>query len=105
MTDTEYIRFCVPKAELLAGLAEEAAELAQAALKYRRALDGKNPTPIMETEAYAAMLEEVADVFLYLGVLEIAKAVDVPGPAADLIDRTLLRKTLRWRSRLDRAGE
>ena len=35
----------LPETEILAQLAEEASELAQAALKLRRALDGTNPTP------------------------------------------------------------
>lgn len=35
----------LPKTEILAQLAEEASELAQAALKLRCALDGTNPTP------------------------------------------------------------
>lgn len=35
----------LPKAEILAQLAEEASELAQAALKLRRAIDKENPTP------------------------------------------------------------
>ena len=35
----------LPKTEILAQLAEEASELAQAALKLLRALDGTNPTP------------------------------------------------------------
>ena len=39
------IRLFLPDAELWAQLAEEAAELAQAALKIRRVLDGTNPTP------------------------------------------------------------
>lgn len=43
----------LPKTEILAQLAEEASELAQAALKLRRALDGTNPTPksVAECEA------------------------------------------------------
>ena len=48
--------------EVLAQLAEEASELAQAALKLRRALDGKNPTPKSVEECREALLEEVADV-------------------------------------------
>ena len=48
----------------LAQLAEEAAELAQAALKLRRALDGTNPTPLRESEARAALAEERTDVSL-----------------------------------------
>lgn len=34
-----------PKAEVLAQMAEELTEAAQAALKLRRAMDGANPTP------------------------------------------------------------
>lgn len=36
----------LPKAEVLAQMAEELTEAAQAALKLRRAMDGANPTPI-----------------------------------------------------------
>lgn len=36
----------LPKAEVLAQMAEELTEAAQAALKLRRAMDGGNPTPI-----------------------------------------------------------
>lgn len=50
--------------EVLAQLAEEASELAQAALKLRRALEGLNPTPKTEEECRLALLEEVADVEL-----------------------------------------
>lgn len=52
----------LPKTEILAQLAEEASELAQAALKLRRALDGKNPTPKSVEECEANLLEEAADV-------------------------------------------
>ena len=48
----------LPETEVLAQLAEEAAELAQAALKLRRVLDGTNPTPLSESEARAALAEE-----------------------------------------------
>ena len=57
--------------ELLAGLAEEASELAQAALKYRRALDQSNPTPVSDDEAYEHLCEEIADVKLYCSVLNL----------------------------------
>ena len=52
------------KKEILAQLAEEASELAQAALKLRRAIDGKNHTPSSISECEAAMDEEIADVWL-----------------------------------------
>ena len=56
----------LPLTELLAGVAEEAAELAQAALKLRRVLDGTNPTPKSYTDAILDFEEEIADVQLYL---------------------------------------
>ena len=48
--------------ELLAGLAEEATELAQAALKMRRTLDKSNPTPMTTGDASRNLNEEFADV-------------------------------------------
>lgn len=46
----EKIKGRLVEAEVLAQFAEECTELAQAALKLRRALDGKNPTPNTEEE-------------------------------------------------------
>ena len=67
----EYIRTRVPAEEGLAQLAEEATELAHAALKMRRALGTTNPTPVSSLEALARLKEEVADVWLLLEVLGI----------------------------------
>lgn len=53
----------LPKTKILAQLAEEASELAQAALKLRRALDGTNPTPKSVEECLENIQEEMADVF------------------------------------------
>ena len=50
--------------EILCQLAEEASELAQAALKLRRAIDGTNPTPKTKEQCLDAMIEEMADVQL-----------------------------------------
>ena len=52
----------LPKTEILAQLAEEASELAQATLKLRRALDNTNPTPKSVAECEANLTEEIADV-------------------------------------------
>lgn len=52
--------------EILCQLAEESAELAQAALKLRRAYDGKNPTPKTVEECVNSLSEEIADVDLCL---------------------------------------
>ena len=56
--------------EKLAGLAEEASELAQAALKLRRSITQLNPTPVSEAEAYMCLLEEIGDVQLYLDTID-----------------------------------
>lgn len=45
MADIKNVTDYLTPVELLAQLAEEGAELAQAALKLRRAYDGTNPTP------------------------------------------------------------
>ena len=52
----------LPKTEILAQLAEEASEPAQAALKLRRALVGTNPTPKSVAECEANLMEEFADI-------------------------------------------
>lgn len=52
----------LPRTELLNQLAEEAAELAQAALKLRRTLSPINPTPVSQERALAGLVEELADV-------------------------------------------
>lgn len=91
------IRDKMPYAELLAGLAEEAAELGQAALKYRRAIDCTNPTPVTPDEALAALYEEVADVLLYLGVLDLVADVYVHEEA---IAKHNAEKFIRWAKRL-----
>jgi NTP pyrophosphatase (non-canonical NTP hydrolase) len=67
----KYIRDQIPEEELLVQLAEEASELAQAALKFHRVLDGRNPTQVRLSEAWANLQEEISDVFLCLTVLEI----------------------------------
>lgn len=65
----EYIREQLSQEELLCQLAEEASELAQAALKLRRVYDGSNPTPVKRSEAFDNLKEEIADVELVLMVL------------------------------------
>lgn len=62
--DNTRIIDAMSQAELLAMLAEEAAELAQAALKLRRVLDGSNPTTMTYQEAKEDLIEEAADVEL-----------------------------------------
>ena len=65
------IKDYLPDAEILAQLAEEASELAQAALKLRRVLDGTNPTPATKDQAMANLVEEYSDVVCCMMELEV----------------------------------
>lgn len=85
---------------MLKQLAEEASELAQAALKYDRALETKvakkyiSPTPKSSREAMDNLVEEIADVALCLMVVGIR----------GLPDKIMLEKAKRWRDRLEQYG-
>ena len=81
----------VPVTELLAGLAEEASELAQAALKLRRVYDGTNPTPVKEEDAQERLYEDMADVKLYCSMLKVN---------VKYISEMMLSKQKRWEQRL-----
>ena len=88
--ESEMVNIDLPKTEILAQLAEEAAELAQAALKLRRALDGTNPTPVSKADAGAALIEELSDVTLCCKLLD-----------AQPNYRIIQNKLNRWRKRLE----
>ena len=61
MTDLEYIAANLSEEDILCQIAEEAAELAQAALKLRRAITGTNPTPVTAEKAADNLIEEYGD--------------------------------------------
>ena len=82
------------QAELLCQLAEESAELAQAALKERRTFDDDNPTPVSYTDAHANLLEEVANVYISLG--ELLSLADW-----ETVAHTRAEKENRWMQRLE----
>lgn len=86
------IKKSIPVTELLAGLAEECTELAQAALKLRRVYDKTNPTPKKEQDAIEDLYEEIADVKLYCSML------DIP---VSYISNIMRCKQMRWESRLN----
>lgn len=89
------IREIMPLAEILTQLAEEASELAQAALKYRRTLSNSNPTPVTRRQAEDKLLEEIADVKLCLhvaGFEAVRHKISV--------NRTITAKAERWLKRL-----
>jgi NTP pyrophosphatase (non-canonical NTP hydrolase) len=82
----------MPLDERLVCLAEEAAELSQAALKYRRTIIKHNPTPVDSETAYDMLLEEIADVRLCLMTLYTNNMV-----IQDIMDQKLDR----WIQRLE----
>lgn len=87
----------LPPDELLAQLAEEAGELAHAALKLRRALIGTNPTPVTAKEAQVRMEEEIADVYACVDAVAYAMELD-PDRATEIC----ILKMARWAERLER---
>lgn len=77
---------------------EEASELAQAALKLRRALDGTNPTPNSVAECEGNLIEEWADVDLSL---RCALECDYFYEYRTKVEQIELKKLDRWLSRLE----
>lgn len=90
----------LPKTEILAQLAEEASEFAQAALKLRRALDGKNPTPKSIEECEANLREEWADVQVAFDELWHDKSPSEILAFDVECQNTITKKLDRWLSRL-----
>lgn len=62
MDEEKKVSEILPPTEILAQMAEEHSECAQAALKLRRALDGTNPTPKTIEECWENLKEEFGDV-------------------------------------------
>jgi hypothetical protein len=70
VNDREYIKSQLTEEEILTQLAEEAAELSQAALKMRRAMTNCNPTPKSREECALELTKEVGDVWVCLELLD-----------------------------------
>lgn len=96
----EVIREALPRDVLLCQLAEEAAELSQAALKLCRAITGTNPTPVTVQEAYEGLLEEIGDVDNCLVVLGCDRSLDVVRASMAANE-----KLHRWADRLEEASK
>lgn len=93
-----YVKENVDFKERLAQLAEEATELAHAALKLRRALDNVNPTPVNPYDAFSNLLEEIDDVVLCIETLDVMEDISQRRYRKD-------RKLIRWVKRLKNAKE
>lgn len=90
MADKNYILSILDARTLLEQLAEEASELAQAALKLIRAVEySNNPTPITLQEAEVGLDEELHDVLAVASLLGIIEYDDDENP-----------KWKRWAERL-----
>ena len=92
----KYIADNLSEETILRQLAEEAAELAQAALKMCRVLDGTNPTPITERQARNNMLEEIADVQNAFNAYAYKKRIDFSQSVEEIVSE----KRYRWEDRL-----
>lgn len=79
----------------LCQLAEECAELAQAALKTKRILEGRNPANTNIQDALSNLQEEVGDVLICVTVLSPDFTIETDTP---------LPKLQRWVSRLEKAA-
>ena len=88
-------------------MAEEASELAQAALKLRRALDGTNPTPKSVAECQKAFEEEYADVVNCIIALDLDDGWQVQRRGHDpgRVCRLHYRKVRTGRKRVERKVE
>ena len=84
----------IGKAAMLEQLAEEAAELSQAALKLARVLRGENPTSVTRKEARKHLMEEYTDVWQC--AMELMISVDY-----HQIDEKSERFWKRWEARED----
>ncbi len=96
----DYVIKHLPIRDKLEQLAEEAAELAQAAIKLIRACGNTNPTPISAVKAEEKLIEEVGDVLACLIALEY-KVGDMA------IDNLHLHseKWIRWAERIKNGGK
>lgn len=90
----------LPQDEILAQIAEEHAEAAQAALKLRRAIDKTNPTPKTLQECWESLKEEIGDV---LNCIDALNDGDPRRYAAFMSECRELsyRKKARWLGRLE----
>lgn len=92
----ERVQALLPVDERLCQLAEEASELAKAALKLRRARTYVNPTPITPEEAWENLLEECSDVLACMDTLDI-----LDGSNDERFREIQERKFDRWIRRLE----
>lgn len=92
----------ISQEEILAQTAEEAVEFAQAALKLRRALYGKNPTPRSIPECWEAFEEEYGDLLNCIDALTLEDAQNYHAFMSKCGEKAE-PKMSRWKERLEEA--
>ena len=92
-----YIREQLSPADQFGQVAEEAVELAHAAMKMQRILTGTNPTPVTEKEAMGKVMEEICDLYNALEVLKLDVNLKYEGIRK--------KKMARWVERIKKGGK
>lgn len=93
----QYVRDRLTEVDMYLLLAEEAAELSQAAAKTARVIMGNNPSPKSVDECVSNVIEEMSDVVSVCRVMfESTRNAEV--------ERTIHRKLQRWVSRIYQSG-
>lgn len=92
-----YIQNNLSQAALYGQLAEECTELAKAALKMQRFINGDNPPRMTEKEITDNINEEMADVLVSLAALGFI--------TNDAFDEALLEKPVRWAEHIKKEAE
>lgn len=98
MNNLEYIAANLSEDDILCQIAEEAAELAQAALKLRRAISRTNPTPVTVGNAVDDLFEEYGDT---VGAFRVwAKKNNLDNEIYETSNENIESKYDRWAERI-----
>ena len=89
-----FVREQLSPADQFGQVAEEAVELAHAAMKMQRILNGTNPTPVTEKEAMGKVMEEICDLYNALEVLKLDVSLKYEGIRK--------KKMARWAERIQK---
>ena len=95
--DILFLREQLQPAVLFGQLVEEAVEVAHAAMKMQRILNGTNPTPVTEKEALGKVMEEICDLYNALEVLKLDVNLKYEGIRKKKLDR--------WVERIKKGGK
>lgn len=95
--DILFVREQLSPADQFGQVAEEAVELAHAAMKMQRILNGTNPTPVTEKEAMGKVMEEICDLYNALEVLKLDVSLKYEGIRK--------KKMARWVERIKKGGK